>query len=99
MQKKRKPNLLKSIRNIIIAVVDYIRRNGKKYFDTLDANKITDKKAFWRNIQPLFFAENRKFTNKIILEDSEENILFDDTLVLEKLFMFFQNATKTLDIN
>ena len=70
----------------------------KKYFDTLDVNKITDKKAFWKNIQPLF-SEKRKFANKITLEDSEENILSDDTLVSEKLDTFFQNAIKTLNIN
>ena len=70
----------------------------EKYFDTLDVNKITDNKAFWKNIQPLF-SEKRKFTNKITLEDSEENILSDDTLVSEKLNNFFQNATKTRKLN
>ena len=74
------------------------KKERKKYFDTLDVNKITDNKAFWKNIQPLF-SEKRKFTNKITLEDSVENILSDDTLVPEKLNNFFQNATKTLNIN
>ena len=31
------------------------KKERKKYFDTLDINKITDNKAFWKNIQPLFF--------------------------------------------
>ena len=74
------------------------KKERTKYFNTLDVNKITDNKAFWKNIQPLF-SEKRKFTNKIILEDSVENILSDDTLVSEKLNNFFQNATKTLNIN
>ena len=74
------------------------KKERTKYFNTLDVNKITDNKAFWKNIQPLF-SEKRKFTNKIILEDSVENILSDDTLVPEKLNNFFQNATKTLNIN
>ena len=65
---------------------------------TLDVNKTTDNKAFWKNIQPLF-SEKRKFANKITLEDSEKNILSDDTLVSEELDSFFQNATKTLNIN
>ena len=47
----------------------------------------------------LFFFEKRKFANKITLEDSEENILTDDTLVSEELNNFFQNATKVLNIN
>ena len=74
------------------------KKERKKYFDTLDANKITDNKAFWKNIQPLI-SEKRKFANKITLEDSEENILSDDTLVSEEVNNFFQDATKTLNIN
>ena len=71
-QKKRQPNFWKSIKNIRTFAVDYIRRNVKKYFDTLDVNKITDSKAVWKNIQPLF-CEKRKLA-KVTLKDSEENI-------------------------
>ena len=42
--------------------------------------KSKNKKAFWKNIQPLF-PENRKLTNKITLKDSKENTLFGDILV------------------
>ena len=55
------------------------KKERKKYFDTLDVNKIPDNKAFCKNMQPLF-SEKRKFINKITLEHSEENILSDDTL-------------------
>ena len=58
------------------------------------SKKIADDKVFWKNIQTLF-SEKRKLENKITLEDSEENILSDDTLVSEELNNFFQNATKT----
>ena len=47
----------------------------------------------------VFFPEKRKFANKITLEDSEENILFDDALASEELNNFFQNATETLNLN
>ena len=30
------------------------KKESKKYFDTFDVNNITDNKAFWKNIQPLF---------------------------------------------
>ena len=70
----------------------------KKYFDTLDVNKTVDNRTFRKNIHPLF-PEKRKFAKKIILENSEENIISDVTLVSEKLKIFFQNATKTLNIN
>ena len=48
---------------------------------------------------PNFFCEKRKFADKTTLEDSEENILSDETLVSEELNIFFQNETKTLNIN
>ena len=51
------------------------------------------------NMQP-FFLEKRKFTNQITFEDSEENIISDDTLVSEEQNNFFlKNAPKTLNIN
>ena len=71
----------------------FYKKERKKYFDTLDVNKITDKKAFWKNIQPLF-SEKRKFANKITLEDSEKNILSDETLVSEELNNFFSKCNK-----
>ena len=69
------------------------KKKRKKYFYTLDVNKIPDNKAFWKNIQPLF-SEKRKFANKITLEDSEKNILSDETLVSEELNNFFSKCNK-----
>ena len=60
------------------------KKERKRYLDILHANKIIDKKDFLKNIQPLIF-DKRKLANKITLEDSEENILPDDTLVLDEL--------------
>ena len=46
------------------------------------------------------FPRKRKFANQITLEDSEENMISDDTLVSEQLNnFFFKNATKTVNIN
>ena len=56
--------------------------------------KSKNKKAFRKNIQPLF-PENRKLTNKITLKDSKENTLFGDILVPEELNRFFQNSLKS----
>ena len=39
------------------------QKGTQNYFDTLDVNKITDNKASWKNIQPLF-SEKRKFAKK-----------------------------------
>ena len=48
---------------------------------------------------PTSFFWKEKIRNKITLEDSEKNNLSDDTLVSEELKNFFQNVTKTLNIN
>ena len=74
------------------------KKEHKNYCNTLDAKKITDNKAFRKNVQPPFSGK-RKFANKITLEDSEENIISDDALVSEELNNYFQNATKTLKIS
>ena len=62
------------------------------------STKLQITRALWKNIQPLF-SEKRKSANKITLEDSEESILSDDTLVSEELKNLFENAIKTLNIN
>ena len=46
-------------------------------------------------MQPLF-PEQRKFANKITLEDSEKNIITDDTLVSEELSNFFSKMEQKL---
>ena len=56
-------------------------------------NTITDNKVFWKKIQPIF-SEKSKFANKIIFEDNEQN-----NVVSQELNNFFQNATKTGNIN
>ena len=56
-------------------------------------NTITDNKVLWKKIQPIF-SEKSKFANKIIFEDNEQN-----NVVSQELNNFFQNATKTVNIN
>ena len=62
------------------------------------STKLQKTKSFWKTSN-LFFSEKKAFVNKITLENTEENILSDDTLGSEELNNFFQNATKTLNIN
>ena len=49
--------------------------------------KIT--KLFGKTSNPFFFKKKRKFAKKITVEDSEENILSNDTSVSETLNKFF----------
>ena len=74
------------------------KKERKRHFDTLGVNKITHKKKeFLKNIQTLS-SDKRKLANKITLEDSEENILSDDTLVLVELNNFLENGSKNFCI-
>ena len=38
------------------------KKERKKYFDTLDVSKITNNKAFWKNIQPFFLKRENSQT-------------------------------------
>ena len=78
ISKKRQLNLWKSIRYIKVFVVDYIRRNAKNILIHLMSTKAQITKLFWKTSN-LFFSEKKKFANEITLENSKENILFDDT--------------------
>ena len=78
ISKKRQLNLWKSIRYIKVFVVDYIRRNAKNILIHLMSTKAQITKLFWKTSN-LFFSEKKKFANEITLENSNENILFDDT--------------------
>ena len=50
------------------------------------------------NIQP-FFSEKRKISNKITVVYNKQNTIFEDHLVSEELNKFFENATRSLEIN
>ena len=45
------------------------------------------------------FFEERKFANKMTVENSEENIISGDFLVSKELNNVFQNAARTLNVN
>ena len=47
----------------------------------------------------LFFSEKWKTNNKITLVDKKVNTVFKDHLVSEDLDKFFENATRSLQIN
>ena len=68
------------------------KKEPRSYFESLDPSKIVDNKTFWKNIQPLF-SQKRKIANKVTLVDKEDKIISEDSLVLEEINFFFQNAT------
>ena len=74
------------------------KKERKKYFESLNPQRIRNNKSFWKNIQP-FFSEKRKINYKIILAGIKENTIFEDNLVSEELNKFFENAARDLEIN
>ena len=56
------------------------------------------RKTFWKYIQPFFFSEKRKISNKITLVDDNDTIVSDDQSISEELNISFKNATKSLNI-
>ena len=95
--KTSRPELLKKYRKQKDFCSRLYKKEREKFFNNLKVSNIIDNKTFLKNVQPIF-SENRKFTNKITLVGSNENIISDDKLVLEELKIFFQNATKNLNI-
>ena len=65
------------------------KKERKTFFNNLKVSNITNNKAFWKNIQPIF-SENRKVANKITLVGDNENIKSDDKLVSGELNNFFK---------
>ena len=53
--KKKSTKSLKKSKKLKNSCSRLYKKEHKKYFDTLDINKIT--KVFWKNFQPLFWEE------------------------------------------
>ena len=68
------------------------------FLESLDYRKVTNKRTFWKRIQP-FFSEKRKTVNKITLVNKNEGILFNDKVVSDGIKRLFKNATRNLEIN
>ena len=96
--KKKTPDSLKKFKKQKNYCRKLYKKEREKYFESLDPRKISDNKSFWKNIQP-FFSDKRKISNKITLVDNKEDTTFDDHLVPEELSNFFENATRSLEIN
>ena len=103
--KKKTPNSLVKFKKQNNYCSRLYKKEPQKYFESLNprrisdnTRRISDNKRFWKNIQP-FFSEKRKISNKITFVDNKENTIFGDHLVSEELNKFFENATRSLEIN
>ena len=72
------------------------KKERKKYYNSLNINKITDNKQFWKTIKPLLSEKGTMFVHINLVDN--ENIISEDRDVAETLNNFFENAVKSLDI-
>ena len=72
-------------------------RSGKKkkFFNGLNPSLVTDNKLFWKTVKP-FFSDTRNCGANIKLV--AEDVLQNDSEIIEKLNEFFKNAVSILGI-
>ena len=67
----------------------------QKYHESLDINKITDNKTFWKIASPLLSNENYSTNSRITLLKNGD-ILGSESKVVDTFNEFFSNAVKEL---
>ena len=71
-----------------------MRENKKQYYGSLNVNRITDNKNFWRVVKPNF-SNKIVGTNGVILRDGGK-IISDTEKVADTFNKFFVNIGNTL---
>ena len=83
----------KSYRNFCVSL---LRKEKKKFYNSLDISIMSDNKKFWKYIKPLFSGKS-KSKSKITLIKGDE-IISEDQEVAETLNNYFIDAVQNLDI-
>ena len=76
--------------------VNLLRKEKKKYYNSLDLKLITDNKQFWKTMKP-FFSDKTNKGKKITLIEGDE-IISNDVDVAETMNEFFSNVVSNLSI-
>ena len=66
----------------------FYKKERKIFFDNLNPSIVTDNKAFWKNVKPLF-SNKGNYGSKIKLVEKEE-IMYDDIKIAEELNNFLK---------
>ena len=77
--------------------VSLMHGNAKQYYGSLNVNRITNHKNFWRVVKPNFSNKIVRI-NRVILRDGGK-IISDTEKVADTFNMFFVNIGNTLKIN
>ena len=76
--------------------VNLLKREKRKYYNSLYLKKITDNRQFWKTIKPLF-SEKQNFSRRITLMDGD-NIISNDADVAKTMNICFSTPIKNLEI-
>ena len=73
-----------------------LKSTKNTFFETLNMNKITDNRKFWKTVKP-FFTDKCKTSNNIILKEKNET-LNDNKKISNTFNEYFTNITKGLNL-
>ena len=83
----------KQYRNFCVSL---LRKEKKKFYNSLDISIMFDNKKFWKFIKPLFTGKSKSKSNITLIEGDE--VITDDQKVSETLNNYFIEAVQNLDI-
>ena len=83
----------KQYRNFCVSL---LRKEKKKFYNSLDISIMFDNKKFWKFIKPLFTGKSKSKSNITLIEGDE--VITDDQKVSETLNNYFIDAVQNLDI-
>ena len=76
--------------------VNLIRREKRRYYNSLNLRNITDNKKFWKIVKPFFSNKNTSNRHITLIED--DTIISSDENVAKIMNDFFSNVVDTMQI-
>ena len=76
--------------------VNLLRKIKREYYNSLNINKITDNKKFWKSVKPSF--TDKINTNEQITLIEEGNIITNSLNIAQTMNNFFSNVVEILEI-
>ena len=86
-------NEFKKYRNFCVGL---LKREKKKYFDSLDVKIMDDNKEFWKKIKPMFSGKSAVKSNITLIDG--DNVLTNKSEVAETFNNYFTEVVQNLEI-
>ena len=71
-----------------------LRKNKEKYFNNINAKKVSDKKTFWKSVKPV--SSNKGLNSNMLVEGHE--IVNDNGKIANIMSRYFTNITKRINL-